>query len=100
MFFLFFKQILITKGTPIIEPETPIIKPGKFQQWRENLKFLPGDEIPNCKEKCTEKCQNEFRGVALCSSFLESIDQEPEVIEQFGNATTTEVCTDYSSAFM
>ena len=90
IFFLFFKQILITTGKRI-EPENPVIKPGKFQQWREALKFFAGDEIPDCKEKCTEKCQNEYKGVALCSSFLESIDQEPEIIEQVGNGTTTEV---------
>ena len=70
---------------------SPLIKPGTFEEWREALPFEAGAELPECKEKCSEKCRSEYKGVAMCSSFLESIDQEPEFVAPVGNTTTTMV---------
>ena len=68
--------------------KTFAIKPGNFIEWREKLSFFPGNELPKCQEKCHEKC-TAYKGVAICSSFLESID--PEIIMDANSTNSKQV---------
>ena len=49
---------------------------------------FPGNELPKCEEKCHEKC-TAYKGVAICSSFLESID--PEIIMDANSTNSKQV---------
>ncbi len=69
--------------------------PGSYLTWREKLPFNPGDPIPDCKDVCYAKCGPEHKGVSICNSFLEAVDEISEDFDH-GNATTTAVSPNLS----
>ena len=69
--------------------------PGTYVQWREKLPFNTGDPIPECKDKCYERCGPEHKGVSMCASLLEFVDPIVETsTETNSTSSTTEVFLD------
>ena len=50
---------------------------GGYTQWREKLAFMPCDPVPDCASKCNERCGPDHKGVSVCGSLLEKVDNIP-----------------------
>ena len=58
-------------------PDEEKVTPGQYSQWREILPLenpKDPDWVPNCHEKCTERCGNAQKGVSICGSMFEYAD--------------------------
>ena len=58
-------------------PDDEKVTPGQYSQWREILPLenpKNPDWVPNCHEKCTERCGNAQKGVSICGSMFEYAD--------------------------
>ena len=50
------------------------LEAGGYTQWREKLEFMPCDPVPECPAKCNERCGPDHKGVSVCASLLEKVD--------------------------
>ena len=71
-------------------PPGNYIPPGHYMQWREQLGPMLSDAKPDCKSKCHYRCKD-HKGVSICASLLERIEDVPVVEPTNINASTPEV---------
>ena len=81
--------LALISGTLVL-CEVNYVPPGNYTQWREQLGPMLSDVEPDCKSKCNERCKD-HKGVSICASLLERIEDVPVVEPTNINASTPEV---------
>ena len=74
-----------------IVPEEIVHEKGGYTQWREKLGFLPCEPVPECHVKCQERCGADHKGVSICASLEEKVDNIPCIDAESSNSSTSQV---------
>ena len=93
VYFIYFLLPLLSFGCILcnIVPEEIVHEKGGYTQWREKLGFLPCEPVPECHEKCQERCGPDHKGVSICASLEEKVDDVPCVDAASSNSSTPQV---------
>ena len=87
--------LVLISGFALVLCEVEYFPPGHYTQWREQLGPMAIDAEPDCKSKCNERCKD-HKGVSICSSLLERIEDVPVVEPTNVNISTPEVEINHS----